>query len=77
MPEVIVADALDMRSIRELWTEYWRSAGLDPQFQGFADELSTLPGAYAPPAAASCSQRSTAARPGRPRSARSIPDDAK
>jgi GNAT superfamily N-acetyltransferase len=50
MPDVIVADAADLAAVRELWTEYWASAGLDPQFQGFADELAALPSVYAPPA---------------------------
>ena len=50
MPTAIVSAATDMATIRELWTEYWAGAGLDPHFQGFTDELAALPGPYAPPA---------------------------
>ena len=40
--------ALD--AVRELWTAYWHSIGLPLEFQGFAQELRTLPGKYGPPA---------------------------
>jgi len=40
----------DLETVRELWTEYWASVGLGPEFQGFAEELRGLPGAYAAPA---------------------------
>jgi GNAT superfamily N-acetyltransferase len=39
----------DIATIRELFTEYGRSLGIDLSFQGFESELASLPGAYAPP----------------------------
>jgi ribosomal protein S18 acetylase RimI-like enzyme len=39
----------DVAAARGLFEEYQRSLGLDLGFQGFADELASLPGAYAPP----------------------------
>jgi ribosomal protein S18 acetylase RimI-like enzyme len=38
---------LDM--VRQLLKEYWAQFGFTPCFQGFADEVAQLPGAYAPP----------------------------
>ena len=51
-PVVIVEAAAgpDVAAVRELWSEYWQSMGLSPDFQGFADELRGLPGKYASPA---------------------------
>jgi hypothetical protein len=74
MPEVIVADAMDLAAVRELWTEYWASAGLDPQFQGFAEELAALPGSYSPPAGRPSSSRSST--PIQPRPPPSAPSTA-
>lgn len=54
MPErsgatIIPASDPDIEAVRDLWNEYWNSLGLPPDFQNFADESLTLPGAYAPP----------------------------
>ena len=40
--------ATDMEEIRELMREYGVSTGLDLEFQGFSEELATLPGHYDP-----------------------------
>lgn len=40
----------DLADIRSLWSEYWDSLQLGPEFQNFAEELRSLPGAYAAPA---------------------------
>lgn len=39
----------DIEEIRALFLEYGASLGVDLTFQGFDDELASLPGAYAPP----------------------------
>ena len=39
----------DMAAVARLFREYQVSIGTDLCFQGFDDELKTLPGAYAPP----------------------------
>jgi GNAT superfamily N-acetyltransferase len=44
------ASAGDIAAVQELWSEYWRSLGLSPDFQDFEVELRALPGKYAPPA---------------------------
>ena len=48
-PEIFPASAVDLDPVRSLWREYWESVQLAPDFQGFAEELRTLPGRYAAP----------------------------
>ena len=39
----------EMDEARRLFQEYREALGVDLEFQGFAAEVETLPGAYAPP----------------------------
>jgi putative acetyltransferase len=49
MPPTAIRPAtgpLDLDAVRALWREYWSAYGLDPGFQGFAEEVASLPDAY-------------------------------
>ena len=43
-----IEPATDMNVVRDLFTEYGRSLGLDLEFQNFTNELATLPAGYDP-----------------------------
>lgn len=45
----VAASPADIEAVRALMLEYRASLGLDLEFQGFAAEVSGLPGAYGPP----------------------------
>lgn len=49
MEIVQASTAADFDEVRELFVEYARALNLDLAYQGFEAELSSLPGAYAPP----------------------------
>lgn len=38
----------EIEAVRALFEEYWLSFGFSPCFQGFAEEVAGLPGAYSP-----------------------------
>jgi ribosomal protein S18 acetylase RimI-like enzyme len=43
------ASVHDLRDVADLFAAYERHIGVDLSYQGFADEVATLPGRYAPP----------------------------
>lgn len=47
--EITSASVEDLGIVRTLWREYWNFLNLPEDFQGFGDELRTLPGLYADP----------------------------
>jgi ribosomal protein S18 acetylase RimI-like enzyme len=46
---IAAAEARDIDEVAELFRAYETHIGVDLSYQGFADELATLPGKYAPP----------------------------
>jgi GNAT superfamily N-acetyltransferase len=46
---ISLASGQEIGTVRDLWLEYWESFALPRDLQGFAEELKTLPGLYAPP----------------------------
>jgi ribosomal protein S18 acetylase RimI-like enzyme len=42
----LAESSADLAIVRQLWGEYWESLGLPMDFQGFGDELKSLPGVY-------------------------------
>jgi len=48
--EILTVDcAAQLQQVRMLFEEYWTSFGFTPCFQGFGEEVASLPGQYAPP----------------------------
>ncbi len=47
--EIVDGSSPGLAAVQELWIEYWDALGLPPDFQSFAEERRSLPGAHAPP----------------------------
>jgi GNAT superfamily N-acetyltransferase len=45
----VANEAESIKAVQTLWLDYWHGLGLPGDFQGFEEELRTLPGKYAPP----------------------------
>ena len=48
--EIADTSPAGIEAVQQLWIEYWASLGLPQDFQSFAAERRSLPGAYASPA---------------------------
>ena len=49
MVEIHMASAAEWDTVRELFREYAASLGVSIAYQGFEEELASLPGRYTPP----------------------------
>ena len=45
----VARDEQQIAGVKTLWTEYWDALGLPVEFQGFGEQLNSLPGEFAYP----------------------------